>query len=147
MSLMEVPEMVMSIKPCITLTKMANNQSLILYLTCTFFFLSHKGGLTTCENRRKWIQAVMSKATRRRVTCHVSSHVLWRESSGKLTNNGSLNVLVSSYHTEDCWALTSPFSKGRSPTGSAPLRLWLLHVIGWACTEGRETVPCPLCQT
>ena len=60
----------------------------------------------------------MSKAARRRVTCHVSSHVHWRESSGKLTQNGSLNVPVSSYHTEHCWVLTSPFSKGRSLTGS-----------------------------
>ena len=89
----------------------------------------------------------MSKAARRRVTCHVSSHVHWRESSGKLTQNGSLNVPVSSYHTEHCWVLTSPFSKGRSLTGNGPSRLWLLHVIGWACTEWRETVPCPLWQT
>ena len=43
--------------------------------------------------------------------------------------------------------LNSPFSKGRSLAGSVPLRLLLLHVIGWACTEGRETVPCPLWQT
>ena len=116
--------MVMSIKPWITLTKMAkedyeeiNIQSLILYLTSASF-LSHKGGLSAREKPPKWIQAVVSKAARRRVTCHVSSHLHWRESSGKLTQNGSLNVPVSSYHTEHCWVLTSPFSKGRSLTGS-----------------------------
>ena len=145
--------MVMSIKPWITLTKMAkrdheeiNNQIFISYLTFTSF-LSHTGGLSARENRSKWIQAVVSEAARGRVTSHISSYVRWRESSGKVTQNGSLNVPVASYHTEDCWVLTSPFSKGRSPTGNVPLRFWLLHVIGWACTEGREAVPCPFWQT
>ena len=143
--------MVVSIKLWIALTKMAKKdyeeiKSVILYLTCTSF-LSHKGGLSAREKPPKLIQAVVSKVARRRVTCHFSSHVHWRESSGKLTQNGSLNVPVSSYHTEHCWVLTSPFSKGRSLTGNGPLGLWLLHVIGWACREGRETVPCPLWQT
>ena len=143
--------MVMSIKPWITLTKMAkkdqeeiNNQSLILNLTCTFFYpikvdlvlvKNARNDSRLCDRGGSW-KGDMSYF----FMCPLK-RIVWKGDSKWLFKP------FSAYHTEDCWVVTSPFSKGRSLTGNVPLRLWLLHMIGWACTEGRETVPCPLWQT
>ena len=115
--------MVMSIKPWITLTKMAkkdqeeiNNQSLILNLTCTFFY-PIKVDLVLVKNARNEFKTLWPRRLVEGwhvIFLHVKKRIVWKGDSKWLFKP------FSAYHTEDCWVVTSPFSKGRSLTGTCP---------------------------